>query len=267
MAWFRTELLNGAAAGSMGVLPLIAGVCVVTSLGFTAWARALFEAGQSHGPLGEGRLPGMLGDPKVVAALGFLLPGFGLLLTGHPRRAAWAMWALGPGVAAALILGHAPRLWEINQGQSAGNIPGLALEIVLLAALALVLAGAAIWLVQALDGARCAWRRTEPAVSGGGWVGLALLVAIAVVLIVFKPARVAQDLDRLASAMRLDGLQIIPLCMELAAIRLDPAIPLYTVRAAELYDQLDEPATARRLRDELRARWNACAATLQQPEP
>jgi hypothetical protein len=47
--------------------------------------------------------------------------------------------------------------------------------------------------------------------------------------------------------------------MLLAANRLDPAQPIYLLRASRFYAALGRPQTAARIQEELASRWRACA--------
>lgn len=261
--WYRAEILHRAESDGVGVLPLLAGVCGITLMAFTAWARALHLSGwrtQQRAPLGGFR------HPSIVAGLSLLLPGLGLFISGHPRRGALALWFLGPLVAAVVILGHAPWLWHLNQSLGTERIPRSALELVFIASALVALVAAFSWLVQALDGARFVSQLTG-GVSHGQPVALALLVTILVFHLAFNPVRVAQVLDRFAIAFRLEGLRVVPLVMELGATKLDPSQPLYTHRAAELYDRLGRRTRALQLREDLDARWNAYAKTVCGADP
>lgn len=256
----RPELLGRAQMTSAGVISLIAALSVVTLLGFIAWGLAVLEAGRGNRFIRE-RLRGPLPHPALIAVFGLLFPGLGLLITGHPRRAAWAMGMVGPLAAAVAILAHAPWLVQLNRSREP-RMPGRELELILLFSLLLALVAALAWLVQGLEGLRHA-ARLSGRMSQGTPFALALLLALAAFAIAFKPGRVAQDLDRFAVVMRLDGLQVIPLCMEIGAMHFDPSIPLYAARAAELYEELGMPENARSIREDLWVRWRSVAQSLE----
>jgi hypothetical protein len=255
---YRSEFLARAQASGLGLPALLAGVSGVILIGLTAWARALAIAGWRM----QQRTPIAVRHPALVTGLGLLVPGSGLFLSGHPRRGAVAFWMLGPLAIGAVILLHAPWLWRLNQSLSAGRIPRSALELTFLAAALAVLGAGLSWMVQAMDGARCVSRVTGRT-SHGQAVALALLIAIVAFVGMFKPVQVGAMLDRFAIALKLDGLRLLPLVMELGAAELDPGQPIYSLRAAELYDRLGQRDRARELRHELDVTWNAYARTVQ----
>jgi hypothetical protein len=264
----RAELLKHVEDAAFGALIFVAGVFLVSLLGFMAWGFALLEAGRGSA-LPQAGSRDHLGDlrhPGVIGLLGFLLPGFGLLITGHRRRAAWAMGMVGPLSAAVVIVGHGSWLWRMNHSQGQRGLPGLTLELVLLATALIALVALLSWIVQALEGARCAARLTEKVARGDSFA-IALLVSIAVFLVAFKPVRVAETLHSLAVATRLEGLRVIPLCMEEAALRLDPGTPLYAIEAAELHEELGRHEAARRMRGNLHARWRIYVASVRRGLP
>lgn len=116
--------------------------------------------------------------------------------------------------------------------------------------------GALIWISQALDGARLAGDRTGGTpVRPGDRAAVALVLAIAVLLVTFKPARVAETIDRFALSLREDGLRVIPLAAVEAAMRLDPSRPEYAIQAIALNDDLGRPGEAEELRRDLAERW------------
>lgn len=257
----RIELMTKVEDGSLSAVTLLAGTSLVLVLAFVAWAAALLEAGRSrrfHAP----RLRGPLRQLKLVAALGLLFPGLGLLVIGRRRRAAWAIAMAGPPLAAAVLLGHASWMWHLDQSRAAAGMSPHNLEVLFLASALILAVGILIWLVQALDAARLA-ARSSGRTSDGGPLACVLLVAMAVFAVAFRPAAVGRDLDCFAMAMRLEDYRLIPLCLELGAMRLDPSMPLYAIRAADLYDDLGWPAPASELRAELHARWGAYAWTLR----
>ncbi len=253
----RTELMLRAADADLGVVPLVAGIWLLTVLGSTAWALALVEAGRRVPEGGVGQR-----NSSFAAAGGFLLPGLSLLLAGCRHRAAMALWTVGPLAGALVTLGHGPWLWYLNAGMGERGIPGEFLEYVFLASLFVVLGGCFAWLVQALEG----MRRGAPAGdrhAHGQPLALALIVVIGLFLATFRPAKTAETLDHFAVAMRLDGLRVIPLYLELGAVRLDPATPLFALRAAELYAELGWPDEARHLRDMLHGRWSSYSRAIE----
>jgi hypothetical protein len=74
-------------------------------------------------------------------------------------------------------------------------------------------------------------------------------------LVTFKPAHVAETLDRFVVSMRQDGLRVIPLYTSYAAMRLDPSRPEYAVQTIELNEALGRPGEALAIRRDLAERW------------
>ena len=255
---YRQQFLLFAEGARPGMLPLIGGVSGVILLGFTAWARALAIAGWRMQRRTE--LP--LRHPVLVTGLGLLAPGSGMFLSGHPRRGALAFLMLGPVSVSAAILMYAPWLWRFNQQLAAGRIPRTALEAIFLAAALIALGGALMWFVQAMDGARHV-SRAAGRVSHAQPVAAALLVALVAFPWMFRPSEVARTADRFAVAWRLEGLRLVPLALELGAARLDPAEPIYSYRAAELYDRLGQREQARELRAQLDVHWRSYALAIE----
>ncbi len=254
---YRSQILRRVEQSGLGAVPLLALVSLITLAASTAWARALFVAGRR---MQQRELMAGLRHPSIVAAVSLIFPGLGLFASGHPRRGAYALWIFGPMAAAAFVLYHAPWLWKLNQSLHAGRVPRSALEVLFMLSLITVIGTVFTWIIQALDGARVVSRATGR-VSHGQAVALALLIAVLAFPFAFRPARVAQDLDRFAGAFRLEGLRVIPLVMELSASKLDPREPLYTYRAAELFEKLGQRGLAYELREDLRAQWSAYAWT------
>ena len=253
IATHRVELMTRVEDGGLSAVSLLAGAGAVLLITFTAWAVALLEAGRSR-RFRAPRLRGPLRRLRLIAALGLLLPGLGLLIIGQRRRAAWAIAMVGPPLAAAVLLGHASWLWHLDPSRSAVGMSPHDLEVLFLASALILASGILIWLVQALDAARLAARASRRA-SDGGAMACWLLLAIAVFAITFRPAAVGRELDHFATAMRLEDYRLIPLCLELGAMRFDPSVPEYEIHAADLCDDLGWPAPATELRAGLDARW------------
>ena len=72
--------------------------------------------------------------------------------------------------------------------------------------------------------------------------------------ILSKPAVLAEALDRGAAVANSEGMQIIPLHLSRAAVRLDPSQPGYVIRTIELYEKMGEEVRADKMRSELIAR-------------
>ncbi|MFA4948342.1 MAG: hypothetical protein WC674_07540 [Candidatus Krumholzibacteriia bacterium] len=236
--------------------------CIAAILGFATWARGVFLLGRHKGRLLK-RLPAWVRHPGTAGALGILIPGFGLFVAQHPRRAACALLAACATVIAALVLWQAPALWRLSQ---AGILVehGEMLERIFLVMGAVGAIGALARIAQALDGARLAGAGAEgPESRHGDWATVALVLAIAALLVTFKPAHVAETLDRFAISLREDGLRVIPLAATQAAMRLDPSRPEYAVQAIELNEALGHPSRALAIRRDLAERWKPYERMLQ----
>ena len=253
-------LLAGTVSSSGGVLKWL---LIVPTLGFAlaaVWARGLGLVMSSRSARFPEDLP-WLRHPGVIGAAGIVLPGLGLLLTGHTRRGAWTFGLLAPLVAASLVLLHAPWLWAHRAVASKPGISGPALETVFLIAGAWVVVIAFAWIIQALDGLRRASPAPSPRVSG--FVSAGLLAAWVGFGLGFRPADVAGRLDSVSANLERGGWRVVPLLLSESATRLDPATPRYLARTADLYVALGRGAAAHARRDLLaeRARaWEATAA-------
>ncbi|MFQ5599092.1 MAG: hypothetical protein ACE5G2_00910 [Candidatus Krumholzibacteriia bacterium] len=266
MIWRWSDLQSWLETGRLPMLPWLLGVCGATLLGVTAWSRTLLLAARDERFVPE-RLPGWLRHPTVAGVLGLFLPGIGLLMSAHPRRAAFAVWNVGPLVLSILLLWRAGWLWRCNQAAGAQGIPLAALEVVLLASTFVAIVGALCWIAAALDGARLtAFRAGRRDGFRSDWLALSQLGTLILILVALRPASLAQDLDNFAAGMRPEGYRVIPLCMELGAARLDPSQPEYPMRAAELYDTLGMHEAARHIRDRLQDRWEVYAEMLLRQE-
>jgi hypothetical protein len=244
--------------------------CLAAALGFATWARGAFLLGRHKGWLLR-RLPAWLRHPGTAGALGLVIPGFGLFIAQHPRRAACALLAACATVIAALVLWQAPDLWRLSRaGILVGH--GDILERIFLVMGTVGAFGALAWIAQALDGARLAGYRAEgapaprgegpsgrhgegPSRRNGDWATVALVLAIAALPVAFKPSHVAETLARFAVSLRDDGLRVIPLAATQAAMRLDPSRPEYAVQAIELNEALGRMTAAMALRQDLADRW------------
>lgn len=230
---------------------------VMTLAGFAAWARGVHLLGTCRG-WHMRRLPGWVREPGIAAILGLVVPGFGLYVAGHHRRAVCALLGACAAVVSTLVLWLAPGLWRWNQ--TAGALPAQsdALERVFLVMGAVGLLGMLAWIIQWLDGVRLAGYRTgRDEGAPGDWAAAALLVAIVAFLTMFHPTNVAETLDNLAVSTRLDGLRVIPLYASEAAMRLDPSQPAYALHAVEMNESLGRTEAARAMRRGLDERWKA----------
>ena len=227
---------------------------LAAGLGFATWAHAAFLLGRHKGHLLK-KLPDYLRNPGSVWILGLVMPGLGLHACEHPRRAAAVMLTICAMVVSVIVLWQAPDLWQLSR---TGILVGYGdiLERVLMVLGAVALVGAFAWIIQAFDGARLAGLRKEYAAEPhGDWAVVALVLAIAALLVTFKPARVAETVDRFAVSMREDGMRVIPLYAARAAMRMDPSQPQYAVRAIEINEALGRKGAALALRQDLEERW------------
>jgi hypothetical protein len=208
---------------------------IVPSLVFLSglvWARSVAAAGKLY-PVDYSRLPRGLRAPAAIAAAGALVPGLGLTLTGRSRLAGWSFFLVAPLAAAGVVFSRWQWLWDRSRTPVPAGISSPSLEIVFMATIAVAVAAAVFWLVQALDGARRV--STSRSIVVADTASLALLASLAVFAVAFRPSRVAVNLHATAVTLRSDGYRLIPLGLNEAAIRLDPASPAYLVETAELY--------------------------------
>ena len=217
--------------------------------GFTAWARATQLIAASVPP--QHRAPRLLRSPLVIFALGLMAPGSGLLASGSRWRAALWLWALWPAALGAVVLRSGLGMWR----HLVATVPNAAaadlLETSILLAVGAVTAGAIVWLVQALEGAR---RVAPPSSSSRGradWFAVALGLSCATLAIAGQPGRAARELGDAALVLRAEGMSIIPLQLSLAADRLDPSCAEYAVQAIALHEERGERDRADRLRARL----------------
>ena len=254
-------------SGTTPLVPWMLWVGIVTLLGTLGWARAVRLAGQDERFIPE-RLPGWLRRPGVCGALGLVAPGAGYLASGRPRSAGWAFWNAASSMLAAVAVWQSPWLWRCNRAAGSDGLPGAALEVLFLAAAAIGVLGFLSWIAASLDGARLVGLRSgRRGVVRYDRIGFGLLVSFALVCAVLHPASLAFELDGRARGPQGIGYRILPLCMELAAMHLDPAEPRYVMQAAELYDTLGQHAAARALRDHLQQQWRVYAEVILRDEP
>jgi hypothetical protein len=197
-----------------------------------AWARSVAAAGRMY-PVRFSRLPRQVRTPAAIAAIGLVVPGLGLMLSGRPRLAGWSFALVAPAAAAAVVFHRWNWLWDRGRTPVPSGISGPALEAILIVTVAIASLVAVLWLVQALDGARRVTRSRSLAVADAA--SLMLLASIVIFGVAFRPATVAENLHATAVMLRVDGYQLIPLKLNEAAARLDPATPAYLAEAVELY--------------------------------
>ncbi len=236
---------------SNGVLTWFLIVPLLVTVTGSVWARSVTAAGRRC-PATLSRLPRRLRSGAAITALGMLVPGLGLMLTGRVKRAGWAFALVIPaGVTAAAIL-RWPWLWDLNRSAINPGLSSVALEFVLLSTVSIAAVCALAWIVQALDGARGAGHRPSHVFADAA--GATLIVSLVVFAVAFKPVSVARNLSASALPMRHDSYRLIPLAITEAASWLDPANPVYIAEAAELYRALGNRKKAREKRDILEQR-------------
>jgi hypothetical protein len=250
---FAAPLIDRALdAGRLPLLPWLAVMGLSALLLTTVWSRAIVLAGRDD-RFAPDALPAMLRHPYSVGFAGLLVPGLGLLITGRPRRAALAFWIASPFVLSLLVLANTGRLGGWNE-QGAE----VALDGIVLAALVSAVLGALLWIGGALDGFRHALRESKKTQKRrNDWLVVALFASLVAFFLSLDPGVLAKDLDRLSWSRHEEGYRLVPLYLELAAMRLDPAEPAYVLRAADRYDEVGMGLSALTLRRKLRERWRA----------
>jgi len=237
----------------IGAVMILVAVAAVIS-GFSAWSRAIVLAGRYEGPRLR-RSPGWIRSSFAAGLFGIICPGMGLFVAGRSKRAASALWMACLTVISLLVLTRAAWLWNFNTYAGSFAVRPDTLEYVFIFAGAAVVLGGLAWVVQALNGARLAGRvANRKTVSRRNWAAVALLISMIAFSVLSKPAVVAEALDRGAAAAGREGMQIIPLHLSRAAVRLDPSQPGYVIRVIELYEEMGEEARADAMRRELIAR-------------
>jgi hypothetical protein len=134
-------------------------------------------------------------------------------------------------------------------------------EIGILILLGLVLAGVLLWIVQALDAVRQA-ASTRPTASRADSWSLALLVLLGIFLFTFKEEKAAGEIDRFSAALEERGFLRIPLLLSRAAVELDPSVPLYALRCANLWSRAGHDQEASRVREDLDRKWQGYRAAI-----
>jgi hypothetical protein len=211
-----------------------------------SWTRAVAVATRRRAAASPAP-SGWQHDSWVVALLGLIVPGLGLLVTGHPRRAALAFALLGPFAASAVVLTNASWLWRRSQSEVAPGLAGPSLELCLIAAATVAACAVLVWIVQALDGARLASHSVGTRMPQA--LSALLLASLALFTITTRPAAVARNLHGGATQLQEDGYQWIPLTLCELAMRVDSAPAAYLATGAELDDALGrtDAAAAKRL--------------------
>lgn len=255
-AWFRPGILEVLLKGPLAVLGFGAVLCVVVLLIFSTWSRAVLLAGRDI-YANPHRLPQWIYTPAAIGVVGLMVPGSGLLLAGHMKRAAAALWAPILVGISTLLLMSAPEVWNRHQQLRGDGTFNSALEAFFLVAVAAGMLGLISWVVQALDGLRVAlaWRNQKAPARRSDWVAAALLASMLALIITANPSDLARNLDDLVVSSQEAGLRVIPLGLGQAAMRLDSSHPVYAMHVAGLYEDLGQHQAATNLMRKLRARW------------
>ncbi len=238
--------------------------CTAVAAAFIAWAYAVILIGR-HKNAALRRLPAWLGNQALVGFLGILVPGLGLFVTGHSKRAAFAVWMAGTVLLSTLVLSHAGWLWRWNEATGAVAIAPHTLEYLFIVLVMAGLLGAITWVVQALDGTRFSGSRASRQIPIRGDLLAGVLLAVLVAFtITFEPALLALTLDEFAVSAYAEGFEIIPLHATRNAAALDPSNPIYVLHAASIYEDLGKSREARALRIELWNRWEPCIEVFEE---
>lgn len=237
LGWPSFGAWAGTAAG--GVVAWMIAVSVVPIGFFAVWSRAI-AATANRQPV---RLHERLRRRSVVLALGTVVPGLGFHIAGRPKRAAATFALVGPLLAAAFILRHWRWLLDVGQPGSAATIGANAMEIILMATAATGSALLLLWISSALGAARLITPDRRRAHAGP--VALLFLVATTLLIGTQMGVPLAGRLHDASTALREDGLRLIPLGLCQVAAHLDPSRPVYLVDVAALNDSLGRSAEAR----------------------
>jgi hypothetical protein len=219
-----------------------------------AWSQGVTMAGHEVSG-GMNRLPKAIGNPWFIGFMGAIFPGFGLSLSGYPRRAGIAILgycALGLG---ALVLMNGRDLWTWNKISHYGGFPIPKLELVYLVAGGLALLGIVGWLVQLLDGIRLAERKAHAVSDHGDVFAFALMATLAISALVFRPAAFAAEFDHLAEWGQSKGFRITPYIFANLATHLDPSRPDYAMRVADIEESRGHKVAAKAIRTEIHSDW------------
>lgn len=250
--WWR-PFARAARWGEASSVVWAVSVAAVVLLLVTAWARAVATCD-------HGSWPRLFRRPAVAGALGFLLPGAGLLIARRPRMSAAAIWFAGLFVASIMITARWLSSGTVVDGESAGVV-NWAFEWAFAGALACAVLGGFVWLAQALEGARVHTTDTRSGARANR-LALALLAAVIVFLATLSPTDLASNLESAAMLMRERGLRVVPIALYETASKLDPATPTYLAGAVELYDDIGRTEAANSRRALIRERADRFADAL-----
>jgi len=219
-----------------------------------AWSQGVAMAGHEVSG-GMNRLPKAVGNPGFIGFMGALFPGFGLSLSGYPRRAGIAILGYCAFGLGALVLMNGRDLWTWNKISHYGGFPIPKLELMYLVAGGLALIGIVGWLVQLLDGIRLAQRKAHTGSDRGDAFAFALMATLAIFAMVFRPTAFAAEFDHLAELGQSRGLRITPYMLATMATHLDPSRPDYAMRVADIEEARGHKAAARAIRTEIHSDW------------
>jgi len=253
----RFHEIAGALRQGQGLGFLLFALGLITwILAAAAMARGVKAGGEEASRAASGR-PLANPSPLLALALGLVVPGLGLHLSRSPGRAAAALAGVGALGVGAIALWFAAPLWTWNHVSPFGGASDLTMEIAFLAAALLCVFGAVVWVSQALDGMRQAGLLSPPASSPrSDRFGLALLVALAVLAVGFRPGLWAAECDFRAEWAEAHGLRLTPLGLAELARHLDPSRPDYALRAARLNESLGRRTAAEAIEKNLGSSWS-----------
>jgi hypothetical protein len=232
---------------------------VALLLVLSGWSLALLSVGETLGRKGKITIPAVLRRPGPVAFLGLWLPGFSQLLAGSPRRAALAMWNLGPLACALFIL-------LLHPTRTVGGGIWIGYERLLLMALLTSVIAALFWISCALDGLRLQLNRAG--MTGelrGDRLALWFMASLVIFFLTFEPVTTAENLHRQANALADRGFLLLPLTLERAALHLDDSDPDYWLSAVDYCEELGRFQEAMHLRGKLWSHWQEMRDSLGMP--
>ncbi len=262
--WWREPAIIG--RGDRAILIQIVALSVAALAWSAIWSAGLILAARR---CGEGPLARRNGRRPFTAGLvGLLAPGLGLLLAGHPWRAAVAGVLVWLGIVAAAMLTRAGGWWTEHTASATVLFTDLQIETLFLGLVGLVTLGLLVWLASALESGRLAnGPRVVRHVSAADRVPLALVMALVAFGIFFRPLDAARELDRFSEELAAAGLRLAPLIPSRTAVMLAPAEPTLELRLADRYDALGRRDQATAIRDDLSQRWQQIQPIEEAPPP